>query len=432
MANKKNGSNLLVRTKRPSSYLEGHIFQNEPRIEPRQGDFQGVFGQTETIVMSKKESFPYKLAQLSDAGGDPSKRWRIIFYVWDINSNSLVKKQKWISSKFTTKAQKTAEANRLIKSINQLLVEGYHIGQPTPKKAINQTLWTWVEAFDWVYKHREPSIRKRSQQTMELVRRELKVWLKLQGILHLPISQVRYEHCDEYMQWLRRDRNLSNTTYNNYLSFLKLNFNYLVSQQKLDYSPATRLKTLNIEESENVHFPKKVKNKLLEAYPESLRIVAQYIYYTFIRPGELRKLQVRHVHEKSIFIPGNISKNRKSAHVIITPAMERLLQELQVRKMPPSYFLIGEQGKPSQRQIGINYFTAMHLKIRKALDLGEEYTLYCWKHTGVTDTYRQTRDIDFVSRQCRHSSLDMTKRYLRGLGLLLDYPHQDELPDLGL
>lgn len=426
-------SNPLVRTNPPSRYLEGDIFQTEPETEPAKAAFLVFLGPSEHIVMSTNSQFPYKLATLSDARGDLSKRWRITFYVWDSRISNLVRKQVWISAKFKTKAQRTAEANRLIQGINKLLVEGYHLTNEAPaKKQTSAKVLTWVEAFNWVYAHREPSLRQRSRETLALIRTELIKWCTLRGLEHLPVHLVTQYHCDDFMQWIRAERRVGNATYNNYLSFLKLNFNYLVDRDRIVKSPAFRLKPLKTEEAESVHFPPEVKKLLLDNYPEELKILAQYIYYSFVRPGELRKLRVKHIHTHTIFVPGSISKNRKSQHVLIPPALERLLQQLQVRSYPPSYYLIGLRGLPAAKPVSTNYFTSKHLIVKRELQLPQEYTLYCWKHTGVTDTYRETRDIDFVSRQCRHSSLDMTKRYLRGLGMLADYPQQDSLPDLGL
>ena len=424
--------NLLVRTNSPSSYLEGDIFQTDTGSDTasiRILEFLGLAA--ERSVMNKELKYPYELARLNDAGGDISKRWCIDFYCWDVAKNKLVRKRKWIAASFKTKPQRLTEAKRLIKAINKLLLDGYHLGTTSVKiKPRNQMSWT--EAFDWVYEHREPSIRKRSVQTLELVRRELKVWIRSKDLYGIPLEYVRHQHCDEFMQWLRKKRNLANATYNNYLSFLKLNFNYLVRQDILMKSPAAKLQPLKIDEPSNTPFPEEIKSQLLSNYPEELKIMAQYIYYTFIRPGELRKLQVKHVLEKTIFIPGHISKTGKSAHVLITPAMEQLLQDLGVRSYPAHYFWITHDGKPGEQPVSPNFYTSRHLAVRKELHLPKEYTLYCWKHTGVTDLYQQTKDIAFVARQCRHSSLDMTKHYLRGLGQLLEYPEQEVLPNLGL
>jgi len=428
MTKSKKVENLLVRTIPPSSTLEGGFIPAEHQIEPR----IDLIGIPSLVRMTESNPFPYRLAKLSDANGDLQKRWRIIFYVWDTKTNQLTKKQKWIPAKFKTKPQRTSEANRLIRAINQLLAKGYHLGTTPSAKQIKPVLWTWIHAFDWVYEHREASIRKRSQQTLELVRVQLIHWLKSQDLEFITLKAATPDLCDDFMQYLRRSRKIGNTTYNNYLGFLKLNFNYLVQHQKLDFSPAKRLRPLATEEPENVNFPPGVKKLLLETYPANIRVMAQYIYYSFIRPGELRKLRVKHIKEKTIYIPGSISKNRKSAHVLISPALEKLLTELNVRSKPSEYFLISADGTPGAAQVAVNFYTRTHLAHRIRLGLAPQYTLYCWKHTGVTDTYQHTLDIEFVSRQCRHSSLDMTKRYLRGLGALQEYSAMDALPDLGL
>jgi len=423
--------NLLVRTNSPSSYLEGDIFQTDTGFDTASTQILEFLGlAAERSVMNKALMYPYELARLNDAKGDLSKRWYVDFYCWDVTKNKLVRKRKWIPASFKSKTQRLAEAKRLIKAINKLLQDGYHLG-PTSVKVSRRRHMSWEEAFDWVYEHREPSIRKRSVQTLELIRRELKVWIADKDLHGIPLEFVNHQHCDEYMQWLRTNRKLSNATYNNYLSFLKLNFNYLVRQDILMKSPAAKLEPLKIDEPSNTFFPEDIKSQLLKTYPQELKIMAQYIYYTFIRPGELRKLQVKHVLEKTIFIPGYIAKTGKSAHVLITPAMQQLLQRLKVRNYPAHYHLISHQGIPGEKMVSTNFYSMRHLAVRKKLNLPKEYTLYCWKHTGVTDLYRQTKDIAFVARQCRHSSLDMTKHYLRGLGQLLEYPNQDALPDLG-
>lgn len=425
-----------MRTNRPSRYLEGHFHETETDSETEICEILFSPTQFEAVLMDQESKFPYKLATLNDANGDTSKRWVITFYVWHADKNSLVRKQVWISAKFATKAQRMAEGKRKVKAINELLVKGYYIGQPVaPKKEKSKKEnWTVLQAIDWVMDHKEASIRKRSVQSFQLFRSEFERWLRLKNMVKLPLFLLQPDHLDQYLLWIRHERKIANTTYNNYLEFIRITLNYLVKNGKLDRSPAINLQKLRQEEPTNVAFPNEVKVMLLKKYEDDcpeLAIFAKYIYYSFIRPKELRMLRVSHVQEKTIFVPGSISKNRKSEHVLISPAMERMLQSLGVRNAPAHYFLIGGNGKPSATSVSANYFTERHRKIRIALELPDIYTLYCWKHTGVTDTYRHTLDIEFVSRQCRHSSLDMTQKYLRGLGLLREYPLKDHLPDLG-
>ncbi|WP_162633252.1 tyrosine-type recombinase/integrase [Echinicola strongylocentroti] len=385
---------------------------------------------------NNKPIYPYELATLYDAKGDLKKRWCVNFKVYSLLENKLVRRQHWISSKLNTKAARYKEGKKVIRNINTLLVKGYVIGKSKEKKRFSkQKVMTFLEAFEWAKERREVNVRKRSMQAMGLLIRMLEKFLDDHGMKDFPLVAVNHEMCDEFMAYVKRERKISNKTFNNYLGFVKSNFNFLVKNKKIPINPAMDVSRLKEEESERVSFPKKVRDKLLVTYEKEcpeLKIFAQYIYYTFIRPKELRYLKVKHIHEKSIHIPGHVSKNGKTEHVLISPALERLFQQLDVRKYPPDHYLIGSQGKPSCLKVSANYFTKKHLEIRKKLDLPQEYTLYCWKHTGVVDTYIATKDIDFVSRHCRHSSLDMTKNYIRALGLMMDYHQKDSLPDLEL
>lgn len=381
-----------------------------------------------------KKNYPYKLATLYDAGGDLSKRWRVTFYVWDTRTHRLVRKQKWISNNFKTKAQRLNQANRLIKEINRLLIEGYHLGETTAIKNSSSGLITWIDAWELAADRKKVQVRVRAIKMMEFLIHQLKVFLSKKNQESIPLQFVDRPLVDEFLAFLY-DRKVSNTTKNMYIRFTKLLFNDLVNAEIISASPTKGIKLFSTDQVNQQAFQKDLQSKLLERYaqecPEILPLV-QFMYYSFIRPGELLQLQVKHIQERTIFVPGHISKNKKSEHVLISPALERLIEKNKIRQAPEHYYIISHDGLPGVKRPCKHYFSNRHLQIRKDLKLSKEYTLYCWKHTGVTDTYRQTRDIEFVSRQCRHSSLDMTKRYLRGLGLLLEYPDQGELPDLGL
>lgn len=380
--------------------------------------------------MQNKNSYPYKLATLDDRGGDPDKRWRINFYAWDVQKAKLTRRQKWISAKFKTKAQKIQEANRLIKGINRLLISGYHIDSAPLSKRSNSQILNITASFRYVIERKQADIRQSSRDKYEFILKNFITWIQDRRLDHLPASHLSEDQAADFFSSFATDHRLSPASHNTYLSYYKAIFNQLIKLDKISLNPARKIAFLKTDQQEDTIFTQDIKEQLLKAYPQKVQIMAQYMYYTFIRPGELRQLQVKHVRDKSIFVPGTISKNRKSSHVLITPALERLIQKLNVRKMPQDYYLISKHGIPGPKPCSKNTFTLTHLKIRRDLGIGDQYHFYCWKHTGVTDTYLATRDIDFINRQCRHSSLDMTKRYLRGLGLLLDYPLQAQLPDL--
>jgi len=69
-------------------------------------------------------------------------------------------------------------------------------------------------------------------------------------------------------------------------------------------------------------------------------------------------------------------------------------------------------------------------KVKRKFKLNVNYSIYGFKHTAVCKWYEQTKDIVRVQRICRHTSIDMTARYLKSLGVMTDQYKIDSLPDL--
>jgi integrase len=150
-----------------------------------------------------------------------------------------------------------------------------------------------------------------------------------------------------------------------------------------------------------------------EEHPD-LWLYIQFMFYTFIRPKELRGLKAGDVllDAREIRVPDTISKNGKTQYVAIP---DIFLKELEfVREMSPGSLLFtGRNGKP----LGKNTMYQRHLVFLKRLEFGTEYTLYSWKHTGAVALAQAGVSIKEIQLQMRHHSLDQTDQYLRQLGI---------------
>lgn len=150
-----------------------------------------------------------------------------------------------------------------------------------------------------------------------------------------------------------------------------------------------------------------------EGHPQ-LWLYVQFMFYTFIRPKELRKLKAGDVllDAGEIRIPCDISKNDKTQYVAIP---DEFLEELEfVREMPPGKLLFpGKDGN----ELGKNTMRRRHKKFLIDLEFGTEYTLYSWKHTGAVALAMEGVSVKEIQMQMRHHSLDQTDEYLRQLGI---------------
>lgn len=214
-----------------------------------------------------------------------------------------------------------------------------------------------------------------------------------------------------FFNWLVNNRH--GKTHNKYLQRFKRIFRALGKPELIEgiepvpasSTPAKYFQT---------HQIKRIKDYLLEADPQ-LWFACQFIYYCFIRPGELRLLRVGDIYfdEWKICVRAAVSKNKKEQYVTIPTAFRPDLEFLKYRSPNEFIFFKDDYLKPLSRNNLLNRFrTAL-----RALGFGLEYKLYSWKHTGAVATVKAGASLKEVQIQLRHHSLEEVDKYLRQLGV---------------
>jgi integrase len=163
------------------------------------------------------------------------------------------------------------------------------------------------------------------------------------------------------------------------------------------------------------HQVERLKGWMQEHDPE-LWLFVQFVYYCFIRPGELRHVRVGDIlyDEAQIIVRAEVSKNRKQQYVVLPDAFLREVQHF--LHLPPARLLF-PSGRDASKPIGINSMYRRHQRALEALGFGAGYTLYSWKHTGSVAAAKAGVSVKELQLQLRHHSLDETDRYLRQMGV---------------
>lgn len=159
------------------------------------------------------------------------------------------------------------------------------------------------------------------------------------------------------------------------------------------------------------------KFKQIEVNPQ-LWLAIQFLFYCFIRPGEMRLLKISAINLEYNFIeiPGEISKNKKTQKVTIPKQFKRNIEFLE--NYPNNYYILSKNGKPGQVPISTKWLNDEHRKVLDKLNIIGRYAFYSWKHTGVVKAVKAGINIKDLQLQLRHHSLDMVNEYLKNLGVL--------------
>jgi len=175
------------------------------------------------------------------------------------------------------------------------------------------------------------------------------------------VSEISDYEITEFLNFMERKREWTGVTYNssriilnNYFRYLKIN-KYIAENPVTDIETRTKIPT----ESHQVFSDKDFKAimKWLNEHDQYCLFFVKMIYYTCIRPKELRYLQLKHINlaQRVITVPASISKNKKSLPVSIDESLSRELKALKLSSHEETDYLLGStETIISEKRIGEN------------------------------------------------------------------------------
>ncbi|MDW3649886.1 MAG: site-specific integrase [Bacteroidia bacterium] len=258
--------------------------------------------------MTSDKKIYFKSPELYDASGDLSKRWFVVYYP---EKGKRVRRYGDIN-RFATVAERRQAAQLIIDKLSENSQEECS-SPPEQMLARLQSI--------------KKSLAKKTWQTYHS---KLKVFSEWWTDGLSPISE---DHCRKFFTYLIEERELSKTTYNAYRQTLREFFSEC--WPNVEKNPFEVIKYFPDSKQSALYFSKaqviKLRHELSKRDPQ-LWLFCQFIYYTFIRPGELRLLQVDDIilEEKRIRIRAEISKNRKLQYVAIPDAFLEEIEALQL------------------------------------------------------------------------------------------------------
>jgi integrase len=229
-------------------------------------------------------------------------------------------------------------------------------------------------------------------------------------------------HARGFVTYLIEVEKNGNKTINSKVGYNRGLFEKLKDDNVIKTNPFDKLKRLP-EVNSTLHEVftdkqiEKVKNYLIE-HDLQLWHYIQFIFYCYIRPKELRNLKVKHffVKERKILIPASESKSKRDDYVYMPERISTIIKEMQIDNVSGNNYLFSTDGYGGTKGLSTNGMYNRHKKMLEELEINGDFTLYSWKHTGVVKAYKKGIDIKAIQRQCRHSSIEMTDKYMRSLG----------------
>lgn len=235
-----------------------------------------------------------------------------------------------------------------------------------------------------------------------------------------------------------------NSSFNNKKASTGTFFEFLKVEKHLKENPVTDVKRKSKQTTvaHEVFSKEDLKTVLdyLDIHEPQAGLFCRMIYYTCIRPNELRQLKISDVNMKTkvITVPDYVAKNKTEGYVNIDSKAIDVLHKLCINERDKDAYLFAFAYKEGLKAYlsGLRekefHRGTMLKKLVKCLEAtgldGKGYTLYSFKHTSNVNKYLAGWTIAEICAANRHKSLVETETYLKAL--LKFAPVTKEVPSI--
>lgn len=322
--------------------------------------------------------------------------------------------------------KRRASAKAFINTINERLALGWN---PAVTSIAPRATTKLFEALDLFLKVKAKEAEENSMRSYRSYISMFKTWLKDKDISEdAYVCTITYEVAMELMDDVDSRKEISPRTYNNYLMFFRLLFNWMIAHDFISDNPFDRIKRK----------PKKLTKKKRRIFTDhELNMLFEYLgkhnpnylcmsllcYCCFLRPKEIVSLKCNDIDliKQVVHIRSEIAKNDNDSFRTIPDVIVPILRNLELSN--GGLYLFSGSGSDTPYEFSPGRTQVCSRKIAKYWDtyvrpacgFNQDLQFYSLKDSGVTKMLTEKIPINLVQKQADHSSVAMTAIYVGDL-----------------
>jgi integrase len=349
------------------------------------------------------------------------QRWYILYYVHDVQKGKTTRKRLFQCNQIEDLTKRKAYCNKLIKTLNEKLQEGYVIDSvkseeiKTKKKIASKSRITLREAIELALLPKK-KLRPKTYKNYNDYANGFMKWANP----GMNINEVTPEYIKQFGKHL--EQKVAIRTFNNYVQHNATLWAYLVDEKIAQQNPWLTIPRRKNPTGKNIAYTTTQQIELLtlmeSQFPE-MKFFCEVMYYTLARPNELCLLQIKHIdlyRPKHLYIPSENSKNAHERHIVLPQAIYAKIKLL--KKLPANHYIFGKGLVPNTEPTNPRYVSdAYKRRVIDKLKYPAMYTLYSWKHSGVVTNYLAGMSSGALRMQIGHTDTGSFEKYLKSLGL---------------
>lgn len=422
---KKAGNRVPLSPQKSSNSLKYNDLEDFPLKNGAQtSQQQSLYDALEALCKEKKMSI-FKPTPFSDyipARLCEGKEWVIVWYVKNPLTGKMVRYRKKVN-RIKQISKRRAAAKALVAGINERLALGWN---PEVAAVAPRATTKLNDALDLFLKVKSKESESNSMRSYNSFISTFRSWMKSAGIPDdVYVCSITSDVAMRLMDDIESRENIGARTYNNYLCFFKLLFNWMIERDYISENPFDKIhrKPKKLTKKKRRVMTDAELNTLFEYLGRTNRnylCMTLLCYCCFLRPKEIVSLKCADIDlvRQTVHIKEDVAKNDNDSYRTIPDVIVPILRELDLSN--GSLFLFGGLGDyefaPSDRQVCSRKLAKYwDCYVRPACKFGQDLQFYGLKDSGMTKMITEKIPINLVQKQADHSSIAMTAIYVGAL-----------------
>lgn len=367
---------------------------------------------------------------------DPGCNWYVYFYYRNPITNKMEDKYIYKNgiNRFKTVASRTEEAKKLQLALKTLLNDGfcpYKVYTYSNLIPIDNKKQTVLTAFTMAFNSKVNEWGQSTINTNNAHFNVFKEWISSVHIEHLPISEFKRKHVVNFLDYIMQFRKGNATTRNNYKRTISSLLTKLIELEVLEYNPADKINLIKSSPVKNKPFSnqqlKDIKKWLINNDPY-LHKYLKFVTYAFLRPTEINKIKIKDINWDRKLI--NVGTKTNANFIPIIDILEEVIKTMDLQNYKDDCYIFTKYLKPDYwitkyDKSKSDFFGRRFNNLKKALNYGDEYGIYSFRHNASLnlflgyinrDNLSENEAINKLQKIMRHKNPNTTRIYLRDIG----------------
>lgn len=342
--------------------------------------------------------------------------WLIEYYCENPVSKKMQRKtikMNLLVSRYKNKRDARMHVNKIVSSLNIKLAKGWN----PFFESEDARLYSKVSDVLILYlQEKEKELRENTMRSYKSFVSLFSQWIN-SNFSDIYSGMVNATVASRFMDYVYNDRNVGQTSYNNYLKMGRAIFNWMVEKCYCKENPFAKLKLKKKQKKSRIMIDAETRKQIinyLEVHNPQFLVVCKLVFYSLIRPNEIRQIKIGDINlpKHYIVINDDVAKNHKTRFAALTPDLINDLKKMNIEKYPANYFLFSGELSPGPSMAGSARYRKEWDKLRKELKLPQQMQLYSFRDTAIFEMIKHSGIDDLtVMQHADHHSLEMTTIY---------------------